>query len=155
MPGSIESHVAKAALADDEMVLVPTFRLAMLIHSRSANAEWLYEIAHKNPLWLHPTDAARIGVTESDLVRVETEIGHFVLRPFITEGLQPGVVACSHHMGRWKLKSDPQGVNRWQLHDVDLQTQFTMNQTRAEEITMREDYGNINLDAGKDDDHGD
>jgi len=36
------------------------------------------------------------------------------------------------------------------LHDVDLQTQFNMNQTRAEEITMREDYGNINLDTGDD-----
>ena len=24
-----------------------------------------------------------------------------------------------------------------------------MNQTRAEEITMREDYGNINLETGK------
>ena len=34
------------------------------------------------------------------------------------------------------------------LQDVDLGTQFTMNQTRAEEITMREDYGNINLDTG-------
>ena len=34
------------------------------------------------------------------------------------------------------------------LDDVDLQTQFTMNQTRAEEITMREDYGNINLETG-------
>jgi cohesin complex subunit SCC1 len=36
------------------------------------------------------------------------------------------------------------------LEDVDLQPQFTLNQSRAEEITMREDYGNINLDtAGK------
>lgn len=41
------------------------------------------------------------------------------------------------------------------LDDVDLQSQFTMNQTRAEEITMREDYGNINLDAAADDDFGD
>ena len=39
------------------------------------------------------------------------------------------------------------------LDDVDLQTQFTMNQTRAEEITMREDYGNINLAADDDDDN--
>jgi len=106
MPGSIQSHVARAVLADDEMVLVPTFRLATLIHSRSANAEWLYEISHKNPLWLHPSDAARIGVTESDLVRVSTEIGHFVLRPFITEGLLPGIVACSHHLGRWHRAQD-------------------------------------------------
>jgi hypothetical protein len=30
-----------------------------------------------------------------------------------------------------------------------------MNTTRAEEITMREDYGNINLDSGGDDGFGD
>lgn len=36
------------------------------------------------------------------------------------------------------------------LADVaDIQAQFQMNQTRAEEITMREDYGNISLDNGK------
>ncbi len=29
----------------------------------------------------------------------------------------------------------------------NCQAQFTMNQTRAEEITMREDYGNINLET--------
>ena len=40
------------------------------------------------------------------------------------------------------------------LEDVDLQTQFTMNQTRTEEITMREDYGNINLETAADDDFG-
>ena len=38
-----------------------------------------------------------------DLVRVETEIGYFVAKAWITEGIRPGVVACSHHMGRWRL----------------------------------------------------
>ncbi|MHB1928461.1 MAG: formate dehydrogenase, partial [Acidimicrobiales bacterium] len=32
-----------------------------------------------------------------------TEIGYFVAKAWITEGIRPGVVACSHHMGRWKL----------------------------------------------------
>jgi len=36
-------------------------------------------------------------------VRVETEIGHYVVKAWVTEGIRPGVVACSHHMGRWKL----------------------------------------------------
>lgn len=27
--------------------------------------------------------------------------------------------------------------------DVDIEAQFSLNQSRAEEITMREDYGNI------------
>jgi hypothetical protein len=35
--------------------------------------------------------------------------------------------------------------------EVDNQAQFKMNQTRAEEITMREDYGgNITLDRADD-----
>jgi anaerobic selenocysteine-containing dehydrogenase len=33
---------------------------------------------------------------------VETEIGYFVVRAWVTEGIRPDVVACSHHMGRWK-----------------------------------------------------
>ena len=35
------------------MVLLPTFRLPTLIHTRSGNAKWLYEISHSNPLWIH------------------------------------------------------------------------------------------------------
>ena len=43
------------------------------------------------------------------------------------------------------------------LEDVDLrmQNQFSMNTTRADEITMREEYGNINLDTDGDDGFGD
>ncbi len=42
------------------------------------------------------------GSQTGNLVRVETEIGHFVLKAWVTEGIRPGIVACSHHMGRWK-----------------------------------------------------
>jgi len=103
LPTYIRSHVHPAALADGQMVLISTFRLPVQIHTRSANAKWLDEIAHTNPLWIHPQDAARLGISGSDLVRVETEIGHFIVRAWLTEGIRPGVVACSHHMGRWKV----------------------------------------------------
>ena len=33
---------------------------------------------------------------------------------------------------------------------MDIQAQFSFNQSRAEEITMREDYGNISLVTGDD-----
>ena len=33
---------------------------------------------------------------------------------------------------------------------MDIEAQFTLNQSRAEEITMREDYGNITLVAHDD-----
>ena len=109
IPTYIKSHVHPEAMAADQMVLISTFRLPVHIHTRSANAKWLTEIAHTNPLWLHPRDAAGLGVHTGDLVRVETEIGHFVVKAWVTEGIRPGVVACSHHMGRWKLKDAPRG----------------------------------------------
>ena len=103
IPGYIRSHVHQDALAEGEMVLISTFRLPTQIHTRSANAKWLDEIGHTNPLWLHPQDGKRLGIGADDLVRVETEIGYFVVKPWLTQSIRPGVVACSHHMGRWKL----------------------------------------------------
>jgi anaerobic selenocysteine-containing dehydrogenase len=78
------------------------------IHTRSANSKWLDEIAHTNPLWIHPRDADRLQVRTGDLVRVGTRVGHFVVKAWVTEGIRPGVVACSHHMGRWKLSETGQ-----------------------------------------------
>lgn len=103
VPTYLRSHVHPERLESGQMPLISTFRLPVQIHTRSANAKWLDEIAHTNPLWIHATDAARIGVATGELVRVETEIGHFVVKAWVTEGIRPGVVACSHHMGRWKL----------------------------------------------------
>jgi len=112
IPWTLESHVSPGRISkkDGEMLLLPTFRLPTLIHTRSANAKWLYEISHRNPVWLHPSDASRMGVTTGDLVRVETEIGHFVDKVWVTEGIKPGILAMSHHLGRWRLE-DGVGVN--------------------------------------------
>ncbi|HTF89845.1 MAG TPA: molybdopterin dinucleotide binding domain-containing protein [Planctomycetota bacterium] len=105
LPGYIESHVHRKHMDVDkgEYPLVPTFRLPTLIHTRSGNSKWLYELSNTNPVWIHPTDAARIGVDTGDLVRVATRIGHYVNKVWVTEGMRPGVVACSHHLGRWRL----------------------------------------------------
>jgi anaerobic selenocysteine-containing dehydrogenase len=110
IPGYIPSHIHPSHLAEGQMPLISTFRLPVQIHTRSANSKWLDEIAHTNPLWLHPSDAKRLGVETGDLVRVETGIGYFVVKAWVTEGIRPGVVACSHHMGRWKLTE--QGQNQ-------------------------------------------
>jgi anaerobic selenocysteine-containing dehydrogenase len=110
----------------DEMCLISTFRLPVQIHTRSANAKWLDEIAHTNPLWLHPRKAAEIGVQTGDLVRVETHNGYFVVKAWVTEGIKPEVVACSHHMGRWKLQ-EPEGdlarAQRQLMATVSLENQ--------------------------------
>ena len=103
IPTYVKSHIHPENLETDQMPLITTFRVPVQIHTRSTNSKWLDEIAHTNPLWIHPIDANRVGVSKTgDLVRVETELGYFVLKSWITEGIRPGVAACSHHMGRWK-----------------------------------------------------
>ncbi|HZD03770.1 MAG TPA: molybdopterin dinucleotide binding domain-containing protein, partial [Longimicrobiales bacterium] len=122
VPWAIESQVHPDRIDREkgEMLLLPTFRLPTLVHTRSANAKWLYEISHKNPVWMHPEDAERIGVGVGDLVRIETEIGHFVDRVWVTEGIKPGIVGVSHHLGRWRLSEDL-GVNPTSSNLVELE----------------------------------
>ncbi|MGH7277534.1 MAG: molybdopterin dinucleotide binding domain-containing protein, partial [Candidatus Rokuibacteriota bacterium] len=121
VPNYIRSHVHWSRIDRDrgEMVLLPTFRLPTLIHTRSGNAKWLYEISHSNPLWLHPEDAARLAVATGDLLKVATAIGHFVDKVWVTESIRPGVIACSHHLGRWRL-AEGAGGERWSTALVDL-----------------------------------
>ena len=119
-PGYIRSHVGKHAIDLDkgELVLVPTFRLPTLIHTRSANAKYLNELSNAHPLWLSPVDAERHGVVSGDLVRLNTSIGYFVPRVWVTEGIRPGVCALSHHMGRWRLHGHE--GSRWAQGLVDI-----------------------------------
>jgi anaerobic selenocysteine-containing dehydrogenase len=136
IPTYIRSHVHRDNIdfAKGEMLLLPTFRLPTLIHSRSGNAKWLYEISHRNPVWMHPEDAERIGVATNDLVKVETAIGYFIDRVWLTEAIRPGVVACSHHLGRWRLKEDG-GGERWSSALVKLE------QTAPGQWKMRQIHG--------------
>ena len=104
---------------EDEYCLLPNFRLPQHIHSRSANAKWLVEIAHRNPIWIHPRDAARLGIEEGALLKIETEIGWFVDKVWVTESIKPGVVGCSHHIGRWRRRQD--AGNRFLTNEVQIE----------------------------------
>jgi len=121
IPWSLKSHVdpENIDLENGEMILLPNFRLPTLIHTRSANAKWLYEISHKNPIWMNPDDAKRIGVDTGELARVDTEIGYFIDSVWVTEGIKPGVIAISHHLGRWRLQED-KSISRGSSNLVEL-----------------------------------
>jgi anaerobic selenocysteine-containing dehydrogenase len=113
-------HPSRIDHTNNEYPLLPTFRLPALIHTRTNGAKWLYEISHTNPVWVHPSDAQRINVQTNDLVKVETEIGYFVDKVWVTEAIRPGVIACSHHLGRWQIHED-HGSDRWTAAVVDIQ----------------------------------
>ncbi|MHB1569826.1 MAG: molybdopterin dinucleotide binding domain-containing protein, partial [Solirubrobacteraceae bacterium] len=120
-PVYARSHVHHSLIDHErgEYVLLPTYRLPTMIHSRSANAKYLTELAHTHPLLVSPPDAERIGLATGALVRVETEIGWFVIKALVTDGIRPGVVAASHHMGRWRL-AQAQGMERWSSALVEM-----------------------------------
>ncbi len=136
LPHYLKSHVHpdNIDITKGEMLLLPTFRLPTLIHTRSANAKWLYEISHRNPVWMHPQDAQRIGLVSNDLVKVETEIGYFVTKVWVTEGIRPGIIAMSHHLGRWRL-FDNKGLNPMSSALVDL------NELENGEFFIRQIHG--------------
>ncbi len=149
LPAYVKSHVHPETLRpeNNEFVLTPTFRLPTLIHSRSGNAKWLAEISHRNPLWIHTSDATRLGVATGDLVRVTTEIGYFVDRVWVTEAIKPGVVACSHHLGRWRRPQDPP-ANRWATNTVDIQ-QIRPGVWRLRQTGAIEPYSSHDPDSGR------
>jgi anaerobic selenocysteine-containing dehydrogenase len=107
IPRYVPGHIHWRSLEPErgEFDLLPNFRLPTLVHTRSP-VKWLYEISHNNPLWISTPDAARNGIVTGDLVKVSTRIGYFVTRAWVTEGIRPGVLGMSHHLGRWRLKEE-------------------------------------------------
>jgi anaerobic selenocysteine-containing dehydrogenase len=149
LPTYIKSHVHREQIdhSQGEYVLLPTFRLPTLIHTRAGNAKWLYEISHTNPLWVHPRDAERLGLQTGSLAQVHTEIGYFVIRVWVTEGIRPGVVACSHHLGRWRLDKE-RGGDRWSTALADLQ-QVGQGQWRLRQLQGIEPFASPDPDSDR------
>ncbi|MEQ1568350.1 MAG: molybdopterin-dependent oxidoreductase [Myxococcota bacterium] len=96
---------------DNAFALNPIFRLPYQIHTRGVNSKWLMEVSQNhNPLWISTADARRLGFGKGDPVKVRVvdtvsglEAGWFVAQCQPTEGMAPGVLAMSHHSGRWRL----------------------------------------------------
>ena len=64
-------------------------------------------------------------------MRVSTEIGYFVDKVWVTEGIRPGVIACSHHLGRWRL-AEGDGTNRIASAVVNLREEAGQWQLRQQ-----------------------
>ena len=110
-------------LADDRFVLT-TFKWNVHTQGRTAAQKYLSEIVHDNPMWMHPTVAARIGVKSGDMVELTTYrphsgtqgdaafkaapagreqvVGHARIRVFVTDGIHPKVLAVSNSLG-WQM----------------------------------------------------
>ena len=52
---------------------------------------------------------------------MNTDIGYFIDKVWVTQSMKPGVVACSHHIGRWRRPQDKTG-NRWATNTVNIES---------------------------------
>jgi thiosulfate reductase / polysulfide reductase chain A len=88
-------------MGQDELILT-TFKVPVHIHSRSANCKWLTEICNDNPAKINPKSASALGIKSGDKIKVKSEVGEIVTTADVTEGIVPGVIAISHHLGHWE-----------------------------------------------------
>jgi len=96
---------------ENEFALNTVFRLPYNIHTRSVNSKHLMEISQNhNPVWINTDDAKRLNIKQGDALKVRIvdtvsglESGYFIAMAVPTEAQMPGVLANSHHAGRWRL----------------------------------------------------
>ncbi|MBI5196762.1 MAG: molybdopterin-dependent oxidoreductase [Nitrospirae bacterium] len=85
----------------NELILT-TYKVAVITQSRSANCKWLSEIYHDNPAKINPKTAAMLKIKTGDKIKVKSAIGEITTKAEVTEGIVPGIIAISHHVGHWE-----------------------------------------------------
>ncbi|HHH37976.1 MAG TPA: DMSO reductase [Sedimenticola sp.] len=88
-------------MGPDDLIMT-THKVATQIHSRSANCKYLTELYHRNPAWINPAEAAKRGIEDGDMIRVESPIGQMEIEAKVTPAVNVGVIAISHHCGHWE-----------------------------------------------------
>jgi len=92
---------AHKEIKDGELIL--TLHRANVMTMRLANAKWLSEILHSNPLWINPQTARAMGLREGDRVKISSQGGTLVVRVRLTEGILPRVISLAEGLGHWEL----------------------------------------------------
>jgi thiosulfate reductase / polysulfide reductase chain A len=98
-------------MADDMLHLV-TFKWNVHTQGRTQSQKYLSEIVHHNPMWIHTSQAARLGVKTGDSVEITTYrahghqlkgggqlLGKQRITVYVTEGIHPRTLAVSNTLG--------------------------------------------------------
>lgn len=90
----------EANLKDEEFILI-TYQWNVHTHGRTADAMWLSEIVHANPMLINQEVGERLGLKTGDRVRVTSSTGEIELPIRLTQGINPKTVAISDSVGHW------------------------------------------------------
>jgi anaerobic selenocysteine-containing dehydrogenase len=76
------------------------------VHAQIDDNNWFHEIVtgkvigpdgyHYEPAWLHPSEAAKRGIQNGDVVTIFNERGKVLAGAYITERIMPGVIYIDH-----------------------------------------------------------
>jgi molybdopterin guanine dinucleotide-containing S/N-oxide reductase-like protein len=76
------------------------------VHANLDDISWFHEIEtckvigpdgyHYEPIWIHPMDAAKRGISHGDVVKVFNERGAVLVGAYVTERIMPGTVYVDH-----------------------------------------------------------
>ncbi len=113
IPWPLKSHVHPDNIDREkgEMLLLPNFRLPTLDPHPQRQRQVALRDQPQEPGVDAPVRCPAPGRGHAAIwCGSTTEIGYFVDKVWVTEGIKPGVIAMSHHLGRWRLQ-DGQGVN--------------------------------------------
>jgi anaerobic selenocysteine-containing dehydrogenase len=92
---------AHKEIKDGELIL--TVHRANVMTMRLANAKWLSEILHSNPLWINPQTARAMGLREGDRVKISSKGGTLIVPVRVTDGIHPRVISLAEGLGHWAL----------------------------------------------------
>ncbi len=121
---SLEKITTESNSENDELMLV-TFA-KNIISSQLANCKYLAEIAHDNPLWIHPVTAERKRIKNDDRVKLQTSVGEIELKVRLTESIHPTTVAIARDFGHWAVGNIAQ-AKKFKSVDPDTSLLFWEN----------------------------
>ncbi len=109
-------------MGSDDLILT-TYKVPVMTHSRTANCKWLSEIYHDNPAKINTATAKKLGIKDGARIKIKSTVGEFKTTAMVTESIVPGVVAVSHHRGHWEYGRYASGKNppfASEIEDPDL-----------------------------------
>jgi thiosulfate reductase / polysulfide reductase chain A len=75
-------------------------RHAFFTHANTTNYPWLNSFSTENTLWIHPKSARALGIKETDLVEVASNVGAVKLKAQVTVKIRPDCVFMQHGFGK-------------------------------------------------------
>jgi anaerobic selenocysteine-containing dehydrogenase len=88
-------------LKEGELIL--TIHRVNVMTLELANAKWLAEIFHANPLWMNPRTAEARGIREGDRIKITSKAGTVTAKVRFSQGVHPGSITMAEGLGHTEL----------------------------------------------------